>query len=105
MEEARALDDKELVLSPDNLRCLYSLAANYAAQGNSGAAMACLNKAIAAGWIDYHSPMLDPRFDSIRNNEAFKNALSHLSNKVQEMKQLRRGRSSSPPSTNIISNP
>ncbi len=92
LEEARWLDEKELLSTPDNLRHLYSLAANYAAQGNSEAAMVCLDKAIAAGWIDYRSMMLDPRFDSIRNNETFKDALSRLISKVQEMRRPRPGR-------------
>lgn len=92
LEEAHWLDEKELLSAPDNLRHLYSLAANYAAQGKGEAATVCLDKAIAAGWIDYRSTMLDPRFDSIRNDETFKNALSRLINKVQEMRRPRPGR-------------
>ena len=92
LEEAHWLDEKELLSAPDNLRHLYSLAANYAAQGNREAATVCLDKAITAGWIDYRSTMLDPRFDSIRNDEAFKNALNRLIDKVQEMRRPRPGR-------------
>jgi hypothetical protein len=51
-----------------------------------------LDKAIAAGWIDYRSMMLDPRFDSIRNDETFKDALNRLTSKVQEMRRPRPGR-------------
>jgi protein kinase/serine/threonine-protein kinase len=89
LEEARWLDEKEILSAPDNLRHLYSLAANYAGQGNGEAATVCLDKAIAAGWIDYRSMMLDPRFDSIRDDEIFQNALGRLINKVQEMRQPR----------------
>jgi serine/threonine protein kinase/tetratricopeptide (TPR) repeat protein len=89
LEEARWLDEKQLLSAPNNLRHLYSLAANYAGQGNGEAATVCLDKAIAAGWIDYRSMMLDPRFDSIRNDEIFQNALGRLISKVQEMRQPR----------------
>ena len=92
LEEAHWLDEKELLSAPGNLRHLYSLAANYAAQGKGEAATVCLDKAIAAGWIDYRSMMLDPRFDSIRNDEIFENALNRLISKVQEMRRPRPGR-------------
>src|SRR5256714_1650445 len=87
LEEAHWLDEKELLSAPGNLRHLYSLAANYAAQGKGEAATVCLDKAIAAGWIDYRSMMLDPRFDSIRDDEIFQNALGRLISKVQEMRR------------------
>src|SRR2546423_4331030 len=92
LEEAHWLDEKELLSAPGNLRHLYSLAANYAAQGKGEAATVCLDKAIAAGWIDYRSMMLDPRFDSIRDDEAFENALNRLISKVQEMRRPWPGR-------------
>ncbi len=101
LEEARWLDEKELLSAPDNLRHLYSLAANYAAQGNREAATVCLDKAIAAGWIDYRSMMLDPRFDSIRNDELFQNALGRLISKVQEMRRPRASATQPPTPTNI----
>jgi len=85
LEEVRALDEKELTVGPNNLRRLYSLAANYAAQTNREAAIANLNKAIAAGWIDYPSMLLDPRFDGIRDTPDFKEILNRLTTKVQEM--------------------
>jgi tetratricopeptide (TPR) repeat protein len=101
LEEARWLDEKELLSAPDNLRHLYSLAATYAAQGNGEAAAVCLDKAIAAGWIDYHSMMLDPRFDSIRDDEIFQNALGRLISKVQEMRQPRASANQPPTPTEI----
>jgi serine/threonine protein kinase/Flp pilus assembly protein TadD len=101
LEEARWLDEKELLSAPDNLRHLYSLAATYAAQGNGEAAAVCLDKAIAAGWIDYRSMMLDPRFDSIRDDEIFQNALGRLISKVQEMRQPRASANQPPTPTEI----
>jgi serine/threonine protein kinase/tetratricopeptide (TPR) repeat protein len=92
LEEAQALDEKELLSTPDNLRRLYSLAADYAALGNRKGAAATLEKAIEAGWIDYRSMELDPRFDSIRDTQTFKDTLTQLTNKVEEMRRRMAGR-------------
>ena len=92
LEESRALDEKELLLAPENPARLYSLAVDHAALGNREAAITGLNNAIAAGWIDYRSMALDPRFDSIRDTQAFKDTLTRLTNKVQEMRRQQPGR-------------
>jgi hypothetical protein len=46
-----------------------------------------LDKAIAAGWIDYRSMKLDPRFDPIRNSSAFQETLTRLKQKIQTMRR------------------
>jgi serine/threonine protein kinase len=92
LEEARLLDEKELLSAPDNSRRLYSLAATHAALGNEAEANRSLEQAIAAGWIDYRSMMIDPRFDSIRDNSAFQEKLTHLTLKVQDMRGSELGR-------------
>ena len=92
LEESRALDEKELLLAPENPARVYSLAVDHAALGNREAAITGLNNAIAAGWIDYRSMALDPRFDSIRDTQAFKDTLTRLTNKVQEMRRQQPGR-------------
>jgi tetratricopeptide (TPR) repeat protein len=92
LEEARALDEKELTQAPGNPQRLYSLAATDSALGNDESALAVLSKAIAAGWIDYRSMELDPRFDSIRDTQAFKDILARLTNKVAEMRRQQSGR-------------
>jgi tetratricopeptide (TPR) repeat protein len=86
LEEARALDEKELLLNPDSSRRLYSLAANQAALGNEAEANRSLEQALAAGWIDFRSMMLDPRLDSIRDRPSFQEKLTGLTLKVQEMR-------------------
>ena len=86
LEEARALDEKELSLTPENSRRLYSLAADHAALGNEAEANTSLEQAIMAGWIDHRSMMLDPRFDSIRDTPSFQEKLTRLALKVQEMR-------------------
>jgi hypothetical protein len=71
---------------------MYSLAADYAALDDRDTAIDTLDKAIAAGWIDYQSPKLDPRFDSVRDTDAFKQILSRLNTKLDEMKRQQLGR-------------
>ena len=92
LEEARALDEKELLLAPENPARLYSLAADHAALDNREGAIRALDKAIAAGWIEYRSIELDPRFDSIRDTQTFKDTLNRLTNKVEEMRRTLSGR-------------
>ena len=100
LEEAQALDQKDLLSTPDNLRRLYSQAANYVALGDREGATATLEKAIEAGWIDYRSMELDPRFDSIRGAQTFKDILTRLTSKVQEMRRHLPGRKLASTSTN-----
>jgi serine/threonine protein kinase/Tfp pilus assembly protein PilF len=87
LEEARQLDQKELAAVPNNSRRLYSLAATHAALGNEAEAERTLDQAIAAGWIDYRSMMIDPRFDPIRNEAAFQEKLTRLTLRVQDMRR------------------
>ena len=87
LEEARALDEKEVSLAPENPKRLYSLAASHATLGNAEKATIALDQAIAAGWIDYRSMELDPRFDSLRHSETFQEILNRLKQKVQTMRR------------------
>ena len=87
LEEARALDEKEVALAPESPERLYSLAATCAALDDGDVAIASLNKAVTAGWIDYRSMELDPRFDSIRSTQAFKDLLTRLTDNVRKMRR------------------
>ena len=92
MLEARALEQSDLKLAPQNARRLYSHAANEAALGETAAAIALLDRALTAGWIDYQSLTLDPRFDSLRQLGAFQEILHRLNDKVQMMRRSRSAR-------------
>jgi tetratricopeptide (TPR) repeat protein/TolB-like protein/tRNA A-37 threonylcarbamoyl transferase component Bud32 len=92
LEEARTLDRKDLQVAPDNPRLLYSLAADYAALGETDPALRALQNAVAVGWIDYRSLSLDPRFDSVRETQEFKDIFLHLTNKVKAMDASSAGR-------------
>jgi hypothetical protein len=87
LEEARALDEKDVSLAPESPERLYSLAATQATLGHAESAKTVLDKAIEAGWIDYRSMELDPRFDSIRNSSAFQETLTRLKQKLQTMRR------------------
>jgi tetratricopeptide (TPR) repeat protein/predicted Ser/Thr protein kinase len=92
LEEARDLDLKDLQVAPDNPTFLYSLAADYAALGQKDEAIGQLQKAAAAGWIDYRFLSLDPRFDSIREIGQFNEIFLHLTEKVKAMDAAAIGR-------------
>lgn len=94
LEEARELDQSELQLAPENSALLYSLAATNMALGETEKAFEALNRAVEAGWVDYRSMNLDPRFDAVRDTDAFRDVIARLTTKVQAMRDnvLRRKR-------------
>jgi serine/threonine protein kinase/tetratricopeptide (TPR) repeat protein len=96
LDEARGLDKKEVSLASESPERLYSLAATCAALDEREIALDYLNSAIAAGWIDRHSMELDPRFDSIRSTQPFKDLLTHLDKILEEMKRHLPGRQLAP---------
>jgi serine/threonine protein kinase/tetratricopeptide (TPR) repeat protein len=92
LEEARNLDLKDLQAAPDNPTFLYSLAADYAALGQKGEAVSKLQETVRAGWIDYRFLSLDPRFDSIRESQQFREIFLQLTAKVKTMDANTAGR-------------
>src|SRR6202162_1934920 len=71
-------DQSELDRSPHNPEVLYRLAADESIRGNTAAALTYLKGSIAAGWIDYRSARLDPRFDTIAGTLEFHEIISGL---------------------------
>lgn len=88
LADALAMDEKDLREAPDNPRRLYSLAATKAACGERQAALTALGKAVECGWIDYRAMRLDPRFEEVRDTEAFKHLCDVLTERLQSMKQM-----------------
>ena len=78
LNECFTIDQAELVKAPRNPEVLYRLAADEAIRGNAISALTDLQASIAAGWIDYRSPRLDPRFDRIAGTPEFQKILSEL---------------------------
>jgi tetratricopeptide (TPR) repeat protein/tRNA A-37 threonylcarbamoyl transferase component Bud32 len=65
---------------------LYRLAAIESVGGDRSAALLRLHAAVAAGWIDYRSLALDPRFDQVRGDSDFETILDDLRSKVASMR-------------------
>jgi serine/threonine protein kinase/Flp pilus assembly protein TadD len=82
-------DLKQLAASekPSSAEIFYRLAADEAILQDQSAAIRYLNQSIAHGWLDYRSPKLDPRFDSLRNNFEFKKTLDDLAARVADLKR------------------
>jgi tetratricopeptide (TPR) repeat protein len=78
LKECFTIDQAALVKAPRSPEVLYRLAADEAIRGNVISALTYLQASIAAGWIDYRSPRLDPRFDRIASTPEFQKILSEL---------------------------
>jgi TolB-like protein/tetratricopeptide (TPR) repeat protein len=70
-----------------NPETLYRIAALEASLGERDAAIKYLQAAVAAGWIDFRSPRIDPRFDPLSDDRRFHNILSALTEKVSELRR------------------
>jgi tetratricopeptide (TPR) repeat protein/tRNA A-37 threonylcarbamoyl transferase component Bud32/TolB-like protein len=89
----RSLLDQALVrekASPGSSRnpeSLYRIAAIEASLGETEAALEALDAAVAAGWLDFRSPRVDPRFDSLASDSRFHKTLSSVAAKVAELRR------------------
>jgi tetratricopeptide (TPR) repeat protein len=66
---------------------IYRIAAIEGSLGRIETALDELHAAAAAGWLDYRSLQLDPRFDSIKGDPRFRDTLSALKSKVSELRR------------------
>jgi protein kinase/serine/threonine-protein kinase len=64
----------------------YSLARVYALQEEKEKAYEWLEKSIEAGWPNYNIAMIDPVFESLHNDERFKQMMADLKVKVDQMR-------------------
>ena len=87
LQECIAKDEAELAKSPRNPEVLYRLAAEEATRGNAVASLTYLQASITAGWVDYRSPQLDPRFDAVANAPEFQKIIASLTAHVASLKQ------------------
>jgi serine/threonine protein kinase/Tfp pilus assembly protein PilF len=80
---------RELELAPSskNPAALYRIAAIEASLGEADTAIKYLHAAAAAGWIDYRSLQIDPRFDGLARNSGFHEIISVLKAKVSELRR------------------
>jgi serine/threonine protein kinase/Tfp pilus assembly protein PilF len=87
LSEAAKNDKEFLETAPSHSQHLYSLAGTMAALGDYAEAVALLDRAIQAGWINYRYTRIDPRFRYFRDNKHFNQILSDLEKKVEELRR------------------
>jgi serine/threonine protein kinase/tetratricopeptide (TPR) repeat protein/TolB-like protein len=87
IEKSITNDETALAKSPRNPEILYRLAAEEAIRGNTVASLTYLQASITAGWRDYRSARLDPRFDAVAGTPEFQKILSGLAAQVSSLKQ------------------
>jgi tetratricopeptide (TPR) repeat protein/TolB-like protein len=87
IEEGVANDQAALAKSPRNPEILYRLAAEEAIRGNKVVSLTYLQASISAGWLDYRSTRLDPRFDDVAGTPEFQKILANLAARAASLKE------------------
>jgi tetratricopeptide (TPR) repeat protein/tRNA A-37 threonylcarbamoyl transferase component Bud32 len=85
LQECLGKEFAQLGLAPDNPDVLYRISAVESSLGKTEPALEHLQSAIKAGWTDYRSLSLDPRFDPIADNVRFQAILGKLKLRVEEL--------------------
>lgn len=87
LTEATALNEDSIREGPEYAAPIYDMAAVNAIWGRSDKALDLLTRAVDAGWTDYPSLRIDPRFRSLKNDVRFLKIVSDLEQKVEEMRR------------------
>lgn len=82
LEAEDAKEALALASSPRHPEILYRLAAIKASLGDIQSAVDYLRRAFEAGWIDYRSLDIDPRFDAIREDPRYRNLSEAMAARV-----------------------
>jgi tetratricopeptide (TPR) repeat protein len=84
----KSLETETAVLNrqPGHPEAAYRLAATEASMDLSEPALDHLQRAVAAGWLDYRSLEKDPRFDSLRSHPKYADLIERLSMRVAELR-------------------
>jgi len=80
---------KQLGSAPENPDILCRIAAIEASLGKNESAITHLRAAISAGWIDYRSLSLDPRFDNIADDVRFQSSIGKLKLKIEGLRRTK----------------
>jgi serine/threonine protein kinase/tetratricopeptide (TPR) repeat protein len=91
---ARAILDQCLVKqqakskkTPNDAVILYAISALESSLGRVDDALEHLRASSSAGWSDYRSLQLDPRFDSLARDPRFKTIVSEIADRVETLKR------------------
>ena len=71
----------------DGPQATYDLAAVRCLEGRQEEALALLRKSVAAGWLDFRSTLIDPRFEALRQDAGFVALIDALRLKVSRLRE------------------
>jgi tetratricopeptide (TPR) repeat protein len=86
LEQARKAELEIVGSNDQDPAPFYRLAATEASLGLTDAALAHLRAAAEAGWIDYRSLGIDPRFDSLRDDPVYARLIEQMSARVASLR-------------------
>jgi tetratricopeptide (TPR) repeat protein len=87
LQSALKVDINVLNAAPRHPDILYRVSAIESSLGKIDSSFAHLREAFTAGWLDYRSLELDPRFDALRDDERFKNILDAMAARVASLRR------------------
>jgi tetratricopeptide (TPR) repeat protein len=87
LESCLSKEREALARTPRHPEILYRLAAIEAALNQVEPALQHLHEAAAAGWLDYRSLALDPRFDALRNEQTYNNIFGSMVTRVASLRR------------------
>jgi tetratricopeptide (TPR) repeat protein len=87
LEGALTKEIEALRSAPNHPDILYRIAAIESSLGRVEPALEHLRAGTQAGWIDYRSMQLDPRFDAVGHTPAFRELISMIASRVNKMRQ------------------
>jgi tetratricopeptide (TPR) repeat protein len=87
LQQALEVEKKALQSAPQHPEILYRLAAIEASLGALESAIIYLTQAAQAGWIDYRSLGIDPRFDSLREHSRYKEIFDSMATRVASLRR------------------
>jgi hypothetical protein len=80
-------ETEALAQGPHHPETLYRIAAIEASLGEKNSALQHLQAAASAGWLDYRSLSLDPRFDAIRDQPRYGQIFDAMVKRVTALRQ------------------
>ncbi len=87
LQQALEEEKKSLQSKPQHPEILYRVAAIEASLGALEPALSSLAQATQAGWIDYRSLAVDPRFDSVREHPRYKEIYDSMATRVVSLRR------------------
>jgi serine/threonine protein kinase/tetratricopeptide (TPR) repeat protein len=78
---------QQLETAPRNSQILYEAAAIESSLGSKDEALKHLVTAAAYGWTDYRSALIDPRFNNIKTEQQFRDAIDVIRQRVASLRE------------------